>query len=131
MHQHQRLVGAAAAAPAGAQRPERDRAAGSRTRAGTKAVGERDPDPVEVLDEVEPVASDLVAGQYVARDLAAGDPRDPGRQQALLDLGRRKWPLAPLGSRERVGVAVGECDGGRGLARDLGEIGRASCRERV
>ena len=121
VHEHQRLVGGAAAAPAGAQRPERDRAARGGARAGTEAVGERDPHPVEVLDEVEPVARDLVAGQHVARQLAAADPGDAGREQALLDLGRRERLLAPLASRERVRVAVGERDGGRGLARDLGE----------
>ena len=121
VHQHQRLVGRAAAAPAGAQRAERDRAARGGARAGTEPVGERDPDAVEVLDEVEPVARDLVAGQHVARHLAAADPRDARRQQALLDLGRGARLLAPLAARERVGVAIGERDRRRGLARDLGE----------
>jgi hypothetical protein len=121
VHQHQRVVRAAAAASARAQRPERDRAAGGGARTGTEAVGERDPHPVEILDEVEPVARDVVAGQHVARELAAADPGDARREQALLDLGRRERLLAPLASRERIGVAVGERNRGRGLARDLGE----------
>ena len=90
-------------------------------RGGTEPVRERDPDAVQVLDDVEPVAGDLVAGQHVARDLAARDARDARRQQALLDLRRGARLLAPLPARERVGVAIGEGDRRRRLTRDLGQ----------
>ena len=119
VHEQQRVVRAAAAAPARPQRAEGDRAARSRPRAGPEAVGEGDPDAVEVLDDVEPVAGDLVRRQHVAGHLAPADARDARRQQALLDLRRGQRLLAPLPAGERVGVAVRERDRRGGLTGQL------------
>jgi hypothetical protein len=121
VHEQERVLGGAAAPPARAKRPERHGTARGGARTWTEAVRERDPDAVEVLDDVEPIAGDLVAGQDVAGDLAAGDAGDARRKQALLDLGRRARLLAPLAAREGVRVAIRERDGGGRLARHLGE----------
>ena len=121
VHEHHRLVRAGAAAPGRAQRAERDRAARGGARAGAEPVGQRDPDAVEVLDDVVPVARHLVAREHVAGDLTAADPQDPRRQQALLDLGRGQRPDPALGAGERVRVPIGERDRRRGLSRELGQ----------
>ena len=77
--------------------------------------------PSRFSTTVEPVAGDLIARQHVAGHLAAADPRDPRREQALLDLGGRERPLAALGAGEGVRVPVGQGDRRRRLPSDLGE----------
>src|SRR5204863_4093228 len=72
------------AAPCRPQRGQRDPPEGTRGRALAHRVGDGDPGAVPVLDVVEPVAANLVRGQDAAGDLAAAEPGDPGRQQALL-----------------------------------------------
>ena len=51
------------AAAGGSQCAERHRPKAGRGGAGAGAVGDRQPCPVAVFDEVEPVAADLVGGQ--------------------------------------------------------------------
>ena len=88
-------------------------------RRAAETIGQGDPHAVDVLDDVKPVAGHLVAGKDVSGHLAPGDPRDPGRKQALLDLGRGRRLLAPLGLGEGVGVSIGQGDCGGGLPGHL------------
>jgi hypothetical protein len=77
----QRLLEAVATSSRGAQGAERRRAETGRRRAGAEGVGDREPGAVTVLDEIEPVAADLVRGEQTACELGAGDARDPRRKE--------------------------------------------------
>ena len=76
-----------------------------------QSVRQGDPDPIGVLDHVEPVPRDLVARQHVPSNFPTRDPRDAGREQALLDLGSRRRLLAALRQGKHIRVAV--CQGDR------------------
>ena len=94
VHRLRGLLEALSRPARGAQRAERAgaQAGGGRARAG--GVGDREPGAVAVLDEVEPVAADLVGGQQPARELRARDAGDARGEQVVLDLGRGRRRLA-------------------------------------
>jgi hypothetical protein len=64
-------------------------------------VGDGQPGAVAVLDEVEPVAADLVGRQQAAGQLAAGDADDPRREEVLLDSA-----AGVIGLRRRAAVSA-------------------------
>ena len=82
-------------------------------------VGDRQPCAVAVLDEVEPVAADLVGGQQRPGELRAGDARDARREQVVLDLGGGRRGLAPPRGLDDVGVVVGELERRGALLGDV------------
>ena len=111
------VVGAAR----GAEGAERDGGQGGGGRALADRVGDPEPRAAGVLDVVEPVAADVVAGQDVAGQGGAGDACDARRKRGLLDLGGGARVLAAAGEVEDVGVRARELERGGGLAGELGE----------
>ena len=82
-------------------------------------VGDSEPGAVAVLDEVEPVAADFVGRKQPAGQLGAGDSRNPGRKQVLLDLCGRCRRLSPSRGLDEVGVVVRELERGGPLLGDV------------
>jgi hypothetical protein len=84
-------------------------------------VGDAEPRPAGVLDVVEPVAADLVAGDDVSREAAPEMRAMRGGSGGLLEPPRGAGVLPAAGDVEDVGVGPGELERGRGLTGELGE----------
>jgi hypothetical protein len=121
VHRLQRLLQGVVAAAGGAQGSEGRGAEACGGRAAARALGDRKPGAVAVVDEVEPVAADLVGRQQPAGQLGALDPDDPRREEVLLDLGGGGRLLAPPGRLDEVRVVVGELECGGALLGDVVE----------
>src|SRR5581483_11757846 len=118
----ERILEILAAAPRRSEGAQGGGAQTCRRRAGPGGIGYGQPSAVPILDEVEPVAPDLVARQEPTRELCAGDPGDPRREKVLLDLGGRGGGLAPSRRLDVVGVVVGELERRGTLPGDVREV---------
>src|SRR4051812_8496858 len=83
VHRLHGLLERGVVAAGGAQGGEGDATEPARLSPAPGRVGDRDPGAIAVLDVVEPVAPDLVAGQHAARELAAAHANDARWDQAL------------------------------------------------
>ena len=110
-----------ARAARGAQRAHGQRRQGGRLVAFADGVAQGQPDAALVVGVVEEVTAHLVSRQHAAGEGGAGDAREAGREEVLLDLRRRLGPLAPARGVDGVGVAAAELEGERRLGGELGE----------
>ena len=123
VHRLHGLLERGVVAAGSAQGGEGDAAEPARLRATPSRVGDRDPGAVAVLDVVEPVAADVVAGQDAPGELVAAYANDPRRDQALLKLRGGVDVLTTAGGVDHVGVTVGQLERRGAELRHLPQTG--------
>ena len=96
VHHNERFADVATAAAAGSEGAECDGAACRRPGRASQSVGQGDPDPIGVLDHVEPVPRDLVARQHVPGNFPTRDPSRCGAGAGFA--GSRQPPTAACGA---------------------------------